>query len=65
MLVYSLSKIPRVFILIIRWLGKNSTTRKIKRELKELKYCMGNQITGSNLSIKMDYVEPLFKMIIN
>ncbi len=26
---------------------------------------MGNQITGSNLSIKMDYVEPLFKMIIN
>lgn len=30
------------------WLGKNSTTRKIKREIKELKFAMGNKISGSN-----------------
>lgn len=46
------------------WLGKNSTTRKLTRELRELKNVLSTAITGTNSSVKYDYCRPLLDMLL-
>jgi len=46
------------------FLGKNSTQRKVMREIKELRFAMGPVITGNKSSIKFDYGEALLKLIL-
>jgi len=46
------------------WLGKFSQTRKIMREVKELKSAMGPEITGSKFAVKQDYSKGILDLIL-
>lgn len=46
------------------WLGKNSSERKNKRLVKELKYAISPMIVGSTKSVKYEYAPALFNQII-
>ncbi len=46
------------------WLGKNSSSRKIKREIRELRMAISEKISGNRFAIKFDYIPFLFKHII-
>ncbi len=52
-----------IFPVFPDWLGKNSSQRKINRELKELRQALGHNITGSRFSLKFDYAKPLLLLI--
>ena len=45
-------------------MGKNSTQRKIKRELKELRFTINSRVTGSSLAVQMEYAQPLFELVL-
>jgi len=41
------------------WFGKFSTTKKVKRELKELRMILSHSVTGNRFAVKYDYAKPL------
>lgn len=46
------------------FLGKNSSQRKIVREIKELKVAMGANITGDRQAVKFEYSEGLLSLLL-
>lgn len=66
--VSKLAKAPEqmsVYPVFPDWLGKNSSQRKINRELKELRQALGHNITGSRFAVKFDYALPLLQLIMS
>lgn len=47
------------------FLGKNSSQRKITREIKELKVAMGPVITGDRMAVKFDYSAGVLGLILH
>lgn len=47
------------------FLGKNSSQRKVMREIKELRQAMGPAITGDKTAVKFDYSEALLNLILS
>lgn len=47
-----------------QWLGKNSSTTKVTREIRELRMKLGHHVTGSRYAVKFDYAKPLLDLIL-
>ena len=47
------------------FLGKNSSQRKVTREIKELKVAMGSVIPGDRMAIKFDYASGVLALIMH
>ena len=47
------------------FLGKNSSQRKVMREIKELRHAMGPAITGDKTAVKFDYAEAILNLILS
>lgn len=59
----SLSKSVFIWVLLCRWLGKNSSQRKKYRELKELRSTMSHAISGNRKAVLFDYLRPMVDLI--
>ena len=45
------------------WLGKNSSTRKKQRELKEIRTMTSCEITGNRMSVLFDYIPAFIHLL--